>query len=239
MKKRSVFYIAFFACATLAISCLKDNDTEPMPLAGLTMINAFIEAPQGVLYEIDREPVPQQFYPLAYRSYGYINLFVGNSRGLEIYDAENQTRLVDTSFAAKDSMLYSSIIYGTADNPLHFITEDHAPEDAGDPSTVAGVRFFNLANTTHRVSLRIGSNDPIPAFQDRPMDTPQSGKAHEDFVVVPSGTYELAIEDEDGEILVTRGDIALEEGSYTSVFLTGADSIDDSYYIGAMRQPVN
>lgn len=239
MKKSSLFYIAFFAFAMLAISCFKDNDAEPVPLAGLTMINAFIESPQGVLYEIDGQPVPQEFYPLAYRSYGYVNLFVGNSRWLEVNDAGNQTQLVDTSFAVQNGVLYSSFVYGTADNPLHFITEDHVPEDAGDPTTIAGVRFFNLANTSHRVTLRIGETDPIAAFQDRPMETPQSGKAGEDFITVPTGTYELVIEDENGGTLVTRGDITLDEGSYTCVFLTGADSINDSYYIGAIRQPVN
>jgi len=239
MKKRGLFYIVFFACATLAISCFKDDDTEPMPLAALTMINAFIESPQGVLYEIDESPVPPEFYPLGYRSFGYVNLFLGNSRKLEVYAAEDQIQLVDTAFAVRDSVYYSSIIYGTVDNPLHFITEDHVPADATDPSTIAGVRFFNLANTSHRVTLRIGDTDLIPAFQDRPMETPQSGKAGEDFVAVPTGTYELVVEDDNGGTLVTRGDIALEEGSYTSIFLTGADSIDDSYYIGALRQPVN
>lgn len=239
MKKRSLFYIAFFTCATLAISCLKDDNTEPMPLAGLTMINAFIESSEGVLYDIDERPVPPEFYPLAYRSYGYVNLFTGNSRMLEVYAAENQTRLADTVFAVQDSIYYSSIIYGTIENPLHFITEDHVPEGAADPSTIAGVRFFNLANTSHRITLRIGDTDLIPAFQDRPMETPQSGKTGEDFIAVPTGTYELVVEDENGGTLVTRGDITLEAGSYTSVFLTGDDSIDDSYYIGALRQPVN
>jgi len=243
MKKSTLFYIAFsalLACATLAISCLKGDDAEPMPSAGLTMINAFIEsAPEGVLYEIDGRPVPSEFYPLAYRSYGYVNLFIGNSRELAVYAARNQTRLVDTTFAAQDSVFYSSIVYGTADNPLHFMTEDHVPDGAADPNTIAGARFFNLANTSHRVTLRIGNTDPIPAFQDRPTETPQSGEEGEAFVPVPTGTYELAVEDEDGEILATRGDIALEEGSYTSIFLTGADSIEGSYYIGVLRQPVN
>lgn len=239
MKKRGLFYIVFFVCATLAISCLKDDDAEPMPLAGLTMINAFIESPEGVLYEIDKNPVPPEFYPLAYRSYGYVNLFLGSSRKLDVYAAENQIQLVDTAFAVQDSVYYSSIIYGTIDSPLHFITEDQVPEDVADPSTIAGVRFFNLANTSHRVTLRIGDTDLIPAFQDRPTETSQSGKAAEDFIAVPTGTYELVVADENGETLVTRGDITLEEGSYTSVFLTGDDSVDDSYYIGALRQPVN
>lgn len=240
MKKRSLFYIALVAGATLAISCLKDNDVEPMPMAGLTMVNAFIESSAGVLYEIDRNPVPPEFSPLAYRSYGYVNLFVGNNRRLEVYTAGNQTPVVDTAFAVQDSVFYSSIVYGTMDHPLHFITEDRVPEDATDPAAIAGVRFFNLANTSHGVTLRIGDTDPVPSFQDRPRETPQSGKASEAFFAVPTGTYELVVADDDGGTLVTRGDVSLEAGSYTSIFLTGDDSIADSYYIGVIQpQPVN
>ncbi len=240
MKKRSLFYIALFACATAAISCLKDNDAEPMPVAGLTMVNAFIESsPAGVLYEIDGNPIPSEFSPLAYRSYGYVNLFVGNNRRLDVYAAGDQTQLVDTAFAVQDSVYYSSIVYGTADQPLHFITEDYVPEDAADPANIAGARFFNLANTPDRVTLRIGNTDPISAFQDRPTETPQSGKAGEAFFAVPTGTYELVVANDDGEILATRGDVTLEAGAYLSIFLTGDDSTADSYYIGVMRQPVN
>ncbi len=240
MKKRTLFYISLFACATFAISCLGDNDAEPMPSAGLTMINAFIESQEGVLYEMDGRPVPSEFYPLAYRSYGYVNLFVGNNRKLEVYTALERSRLVDTALAVQDSAFYSSIVYGTLENPLHFVTEDRVPEDVENPSHIAGVRFFNLANTSHRVTLRIGNTDPIPGFQDRPTETPQSGKAAEAFVAAPAGTYELAVEDEDGEVLATRADVALEEGVFTSIFLTGADTVGDSYYIGVItRQPVN
>ncbi len=238
MKKKSLLYITFSVCAVLTISCLRDGDVEPIPSAGLTMINSFIES-ESVLYEMDGRPVQQEFYPLDYRSYGFVNLFVGSSRRLDVYASRDLIRLVDTTFAVQDSVFYSSIVYGTADNPLHFITEDRVPEETADPAAVAGVRFFNLANTPHQVTLRIGEIEPIPEFQDRPTETPQSGKDGEAFIVTQTGTYELSIADEDGEILVTRGGVALEEGSYTTIFLTGAESLADSYYIGALRQAVN
>ena len=239
MKKGRLFYIALFICATSAISCLKGDDVEPIPTGGLTMVNAFIESTQGILYEIDRNPVPSEFSPLAYRSYGYVNLFVGNNRRLGVYAAGNGAPLVDTAFAVQDSVFYTSIVYGTADAPLHFITEDRVPDDATDPGTDAGARFFNLANTGHRVTLQIGDMDPIPAFQDRPTETPQSGKMGELFLTVPAGSYELAVENEDGEVLATRADVELDEGSFTTIFFTGADASPDSYYIGVIQQPAN
>lgn len=237
MKKRSLFYIAFFACVTLATSCLRDNDAEPIPAAGLTMINAYIES-DAVLYEMDGRPVPPEFYPLAYRTPGFVNLFVGNSRRLEIYTVGDQIQLVDTTFAVQDSVYYSSFIFGTAETPLHFITEDRVPEDASDPATFTGVRFFNLANTPHEVTLRIGDTDPVLEFQDRPTETPQSGKNAEAFIAAPTGTYQLSVADEDGEILFTREE-ELQEGRYMSIFLTGDESVADSYYIGILRHAVN
>ena len=226
------------ASVALLGSCLKGENPQPMPAAGLTMVNSFIES-QSVQYGMDGRPVQGDFYPLAYRSYGYVNLFIGSNRRLEVYALNDQTRLVDTTFAVQDSVFYSSFVYGTLDMPLHFLTEDRIPEGTTDPSAIAAVRFFNLANTPHRVTLKIGETNPISAFGDRPTETPQSGKAGEDFVELPTGTYELTVVDEDGAIIATRPGVPLSAGSYTTIFLTGAEAESNSHYVGVVKQWVN
>lgn len=232
--------IACMAGVALLSSCLKDEDVQPIPAAGLTMVNSFIES-QSVIYGIDGRAIQNNFSPLTYRHYGFIEVYARSNRRLEVYASgnQNQIQLVDTTFAVRDSVFYSSFVYGTGNMPQHFLTEDRVPAGTTDPTAIAAVRFFNLANTPHRVTLKIGETDPVPAFGNRPTETPQSGKAGEDFVVVPTGTYEVTVEDEDGTTLASRTGIALSAGSYTTIFLTGAEATPGSYYVGVARQWVN
>lgn len=236
MKKISLI-IAFVAGVLLLSSCLKDDDVQPTPVAGLTMVNGFIPS-EAVIYGMDGRAIQNSYNPLFYRTYGYTNLYVGASRRMEIYAYGAQNALADTTFETKDSTYYTSFIYGTADAPLHFITEDHIPDGVADPAAIAAVRFYNLANTVYQITLKIGDTEVIPAFQDRPTETPETGKADENFVEVPKGTYTLTVENEDGEVVATREGIELPAGSYTTIFLTGDESIDNSYYVAVVRQGV-
>lgn len=238
MRKRSVMYAIALVGVLLSSSCLKDDDTEPIPAAGLTMINSFVGSP-GVSYEIDGQPAQSNLILLPYRNFDYTNLFVREGRRLQVYASADGALLADTVFNAQENVYYSSFIYGTSGQPRHFLTEDRIPEGTSDPAAVAGVRFYNLANTPHRVTLTIGTAEQLPSLGNRPTETPQSGKTGEAFIVHPTGTYNLTVEDENGEALATRSGIALVEGSYTTIFLTGDESISGSYYIGALRQGVN
>src|SRR5690606_31711875 len=107
--------------------------------------------------------------PLPYRSYGPtlpVYVYPGEDRRLEIYSSYEDNRLVDTALTIQDSVYYSSIVYGTHDDPRHFITEDRIPEGVDDPSAIAAVRFYNLANTERRVTLRIGDIEPAATFRN-------------------------------------------------------------------------
>lgn len=238
MKKLSLL-AAFVAGVALLGSCLKGEDAAPVPAGGMTFINTFIESDE-VAYRLDQNFIQDAFNPLAYRSVGFGLLFARENRRLEIYADYGQSRIVDTTFTVRDSVYYSSIVYGTHDDPRHFVTEDRIPEGVDDAREVAAVRFYNLANTPHRATLRIGDMAPVAAFSNRPLETPATGKAAEEFRLITPGTYALTIVDEDGETIATRqGTVELPKGSYTSIFLTGDEREPSTYYVGRIYQRVN
>ncbi len=240
MKKLNLI-VALVAVVVLLGSCLRGGDPQPQLVGGTTFINTFIEA-NAAYYYIDRNTV-SGLDPLPYRSYGPgipVYVYPGEGRRLEIYSTYQDNRLVDTALTVRDSVYYSSILFGTHDDPRHFITEDRVPESAADPTAIAAVRFFNLANTDRRVTLHIGDIEPVAAFRNRPIETPQSGKQNEGFIPVTTGTYTIHVTDEAGETMATRqGTVALPAGSYTSVFLTGDERDPNTFYVGIVRQWVN
>lgn len=239
--KKSNLIVALVASVALLGSCLKGSDPQPQLVGGTTFINTFIEA-NGAYYLIDRNTIAG-LDPLRYRSFGPripIYIYPGNNRRLEIYSTYEENRLVDTALTVQDSVYYSSIVYGTHDDPRHFITEDRIPEGVEDPEAIAAVRFYNLANTERRVTLHIGDIEPVAAFQNRLLETPQTGKESEDFVPTTIGTYMVSVVDEDGEIVATRqGTVDLAAGSYTSIFLTGDERDSTTFYVGVVQQWVN
>ena len=240
MKKLSLI-AAFVASVALLGSCLRDGDAQPERVGGMKFINTFIEA-EAVFYYVDRNAI-QGFQALDYRTYGPqwpVYIPPATERRLEIYSTYEDNRLVDTMFSVQDSVYYSSIVYGTHDDPRHFIAEDRIPEGVENPEEIAGVRFYNLANTDQRLTLRIGDVEPVPAFRNRPLETSQTGKEGEAFTPVATGTYTVSVVDEDGETVATRqGTVELTPGSYTSIFLTGDERDASTYYVGVVRQWVN
>lgn len=240
MMKKLNLIVSLAASVLLLGSCLR-GDPQPQLVGGTTFVNAFVEA-QAVYCYIDRNAAigPE---PLQYRSFGPnppVYAYPGESRRLEIYSTYDDNRLVDTAITIQDSVYYSSIVYGTHDDPRHFITEDRIPEGADDPAAIAGVRFYNLANTDRRMTLHIGDMEPIAAFSDRPTETPQTGKEGEGFIPVTTGTYTISVVDEDGETVATReGTLDLAPGSYTSIFLTGDERDPTTFYVGRVWHWVN
>lgn len=240
MKKLSLI-IALIAGVALLGGCLRGSDPQPELVGGTTFVNTFIEA-DAVFYFVDRNTI-SGLNPLRYRSYGPrppVYVYPGEGRRLEIYSSYEDARIVDTTFTVQDSVYYSSIVYGTHDDPRHFITEDRVPEGVDDPSTIAAVRFYNLANTERRMTLRIGDIEPVSTFRNRSLETPETGKEGEDFIPVATGNYTVSVVDEDGETVATRQNtVDLPAGSYTSIFLTGDERDPTTFYVGVVRQWVN
>ena len=238
--KRWNLIVALLASVALLGSCLKGSDPQPQRVGGTTFVNTFIEA-REVYYFIDRNTI-QGLNPVQYRTYGptWPVYYPGEDRRLEIYSSYEDARLVDTAVTIQDSVYYSSIVYGTHDDPRHFITEDRIPEGVDNPEAIAAVRFYNLANTERSVTLHIGDIEPVAAFRDRPIETPQTGKEGAGFIPVNTGTYTVRVVDESGETVATRqGTVDLSAGNYISIFLTGDERDPETFYVGVVRQWVN
>ena len=240
MMRKLNFIVALVASVVLLGSCLRDGDPQPRLIGGTTFINAFIEATDVYCY-IDRGTI-SSLNPLPYRSYGPFEPLYAypGDRRFEIYSTYQENRLVDTTVTVQDSVFYSSIVYGTHDDPRHFITEDRIPEGVDDPTAIAAIRFYNLANSDRRMTLRIEGLELPDRFTSRPTETPETGKSSEAFIPVATGTYTVSVVDEDGNTVAKRdGTLDLSAGKYVSIFLTGDERNPETFYVGRVLHWVN
>jgi len=236
MKRKGKASLILFLGALLFAGCIKDEEPEPEVRSGLVVVNSFLEA-QAVQHRLD---IGRGFQPLndgqAYRGIDFYALPSCNDCKLEIISSNELAQLVDTAFALQENKYYTSFLFGTEATPLHFLTEDHVPEGTEDTAALAAVRFFNLAETSHRVTLHVADAEPIPAFRNRPTETPATGKEGEEFMpMMETGTHVLTIQDENGEQLARRTGVALDPGDYLTVFLTGDGGESALFYIGIVR----
>lgn len=240
MKNKPTAYTSLLLVVALLAGCSGDSDIKPSPLSGLTIVNLFIEADE-VSYRLDGTNMLLQGRPLSYRDMKFYTVSSGSSRRLEMISANELAKLVDTTLAFAENVYYTSFLFGTAASPKHFVTEDRVPEGTDNPAAIAAVRFFNLANTPHRVTLHIAETEPVASFRNRPTETPETGKETEGFIpTTNTGTHVLIIRDENGTQLARRSGVALDPGDYMTIFLTGEAAANaEPYYIGVVRHGVN
>lgn len=236
MKPDYISRLALLVGIILFAGCIKDEDPAPDVRSGLVVVNSFLEA-QAVLHRLDVGRGLQQLgQGQAYRGIDYYAVPSAENCRMEIISSNELAQLVDTTVALEENKFYTSFIFGTAAVPRHFITDDRLPGGIEDPAASAGVRFFNLAETPHRVTLRIAATEPIAAFRDRPTETRETGEDGEEFIATTAtGTHVLTVEDEDGAQLARRTGVALDPGDYLTFFLTGDGSESTPYYIGVVR----
>lgn len=240
MKSNVNVFFPLLLGSTLLMGCIEDmEDPEPETRSGLVVVNSFPEA-EAVQQRLDVGRGLQSLNQgQGYPDVGYYAVPSCETCRLEIISilsSNELAQLVDTTFTLNENGYYSSFLFGTEASPLHFLAEDHVPDTTDDPAAVAGVRFYNLAETAHRVTLHIADTEPIAAFTDRPTETPETGKADEEFIpTTETGTHVLTITDEDGQQLARRTGVALDLGDYLTVFLTGDGGESAPYYIGIVR----
>lgn len=236
MKTSYISCSALFLGVVLFASCIKDEEPAPAVRSGLTVVNSFLEA-QAVLHRMDVGRGLQQLdQGQGYRGVDYYAIPSYENCRLEIISSNESAQLVDTTFALQENQYYTSFLFGTEAAPQHFITNDRLPAGAEDPNTTTGLRFFNLAETSHRITLQIATAEPIAAFRNRPTETPETASNAEGFTLTTNtGTHVLIILNENDEQLAKRTGVALDPGDYLTVFLTGDGSDSAPYYIGIVR----
>lgn len=236
MKTSYISRLTLFLGLILFAGCIKDEEPEPDVRSGLAVVNSFLEA-EAVLHRVDVGRGLQQLdQGQRYRGIDYYAVPSYENCRLEIISSNELAQLVDTTFALQENTYYTSFLFGTEAAPQHFLTNDRLPDGTEDPMSKAGLRFFNLAETPHRVTLHIAENEPIAAFRNRPIETPTTGKDAEEFILTTdTGTHTLTIQDEDGKQLARRTGVALDPGDYLTIFLTGNGGESAPYYIGIVR----
>jgi len=236
MKIYHLSHLALFIGVFLVAGCIKDEEPIPDVRSGLNVVNSFLEA-EAVLHRVDVGRGLQRLNQgQAYRGVDYYVIPSYQTCRLEIISSNESGQLVDTTFALEENEYYTSFLFGTEAAPQHFLTADRLPDGTEDPTDVAGLRFFNLAETQERITLHIGAAEPIAAFRNRPTETPKTGKESEEFTLTTNtGTHVLTVQDEDGKQLARRTGVALDAGDYLTIFLTGDGSESTPYYIGVVR----
>lgn len=231
MKKLS---IQLLSCLLLGIvtlsSCLKDNNDYVAPPAGyMTFINAFPES-AGLHFQIDSRMLNNGYRPVAFREYSVAALYAG-SRNIRVFPAEENKTLIDSTIAVRDSIAYSSYVYGTKSAPKFAMTQDRSIDNLDDN---VAFRFLNFANGVGNVNLFLG-NESTASFANRPVETGASAVANQIFVAKEIGNVSITATDASGTEIATRESYSFKKGYYYTLILIGTkDDSTTPLYIGVI-----
>lgn len=224
-------FILALSMVFLLSSCLKDNDTSPLPIGGLLTVNAYNESNSVIFYAND---VPLSNRGLKFKevSANYYSFPIGSQqlavRGLDNNSELSQSYLATQNLVIKDSTLYTAFIFGNLKKPKLGVVEDHGIDNLA--KNQSGVRFFNLTTErTSTVSLEIGESNENADWKDRTPNQPSDLSDFQDFNSIENGKYDLVIKDENGETLAVRSGFSLDpQKYYTVVFLENNISLTSS-----------
>lgn len=215
-------------------SCLKDDDTDLIPVARVLFSNAYSES-NAVMFFAESTPI----YSLEFRMHGsgYIG-FLPGTRRIRVSPLEDYSEasvLADTSVVIRENVAYSSFIYGQKENVSLGIVEDN--EIPNIREDIAGIRFFNLAQGAGSVSLKIEGQDGYESWAaDRDEDTPKSMRKYQDFEEANSGKYTLTVQNSNGETLATRENVEFRGQHYLTVFLiNNTEGAETPFYLGIIH----
>lgn len=224
MKKHGtkLYFIFALSMVFLLSSCLKDNETSPIPMGGMLTVNAFNESNSVVFYANDM-PLSNRGLKFKEVSANYYTFPIGSQqlavRSLDNNSEGSQSYLASQNLIIKDSTLYTALIFGNLEKPKLGIVEDHGIDNL--TINQSGVRFFNLTNnTTSPVSLEIGEGNRNDYWTDREPNKPSNLADFQEFEAVQNGKYDLIVKDKSGKELAIRTELSLDpQKYYTIVFL--------------------
>jgi len=239
--KRALNFLPILFLSLFLFSCSSDDNYIDVSnqVGGFTMVNAF-EGDDAIIYAADGRAIQNPYYPLPYRSIGYINLWSGN-RIIDIHGFREPKVLATKMQKVTSKQFYTSFIGGGVGKPIHFITEDVVNKiNPRDDAKQSGIRFFNLSSDEVVATVEFNGKALVKEFENRIQDSETTVVNTQRFNVIDSNTYTISIKDKEGKVIVTRNDVVLKPAQFYSIMLTGSkDNTKKPYYIGVVNQLVN
>lgn len=237
----SILFLSLGLASVLLLnSCLKEEDTDLIPVAGLLTVNAYSHSDAVIFFAENKRLFPEE--GLKFKEFsrpirgGYFGIFAGTRRirVSPLWDYNEGSILADTSVVIRENVTYTSLIYGKKENASLAIVEDNEIPNIGED--IAGIRFFNLAQGAGIVSLKIEGQDGYESWaSNRDEDTPKSMRKFQDFEEAKSGKYTLTVQNSDGEALAIREDVEFRSQHYLTVFLmNNTEGSENPFYLGVI-----
>lgn len=238
--KRVLSFLPILFLSLFLFSCSSDDNYIDVSnqVGGFTMVNAY-EGSDAVIYAADGRAIQNPYYPMIYRSVGYINLWSG-TRLIEVFGWGSQKTIASKSQKIVSGQYYTSFMGGNAEKPNHFITEDlvHKPTPLNDAKQ-SGVRFFNLSSDNVIATVQFNEKSLIKDFENRGQDSEATVSKSQIFNALDSNKYTITIKDKEGKVLATRTDADFKPSQFYSIMLIGSkDNTNKPYYIGIVNQAV-
>jgi hypothetical protein len=207
--------------------CLKDDLNSPnVPQAGFTMINVYTGA-NSIIHKADNNFIQTMNNPLPFKGINFVYLYPGN-RKIQTIDPSNKI-LIDSTYAIKDSLLYTSIVFDKADNKVgQRVVSDTLLNNL---STNAAFRFVNLASDMINVDLYIGDTEVIT---NRSYDGNTLVTSNYKFVSQSSGNKKIIIKNNANETLAEK-DLNMLAGMHYS-FVLIKHTTENKYELVAHQQ---
>lgn len=223
MKTKNYFVLLMmlFVGGLTFSACSNDDDYVRMPTAYVNFVNAYAGA-DALGIKLDNNSVDRG-YSLKYGDiipYDYGRAYPG-SRLFSAGIPNTTKAIVDSTINLRDSVLYTSFVYGYQDTVSSILVEDKDATNF-DASKVY-IRFFNLSENTPAVKVNLIQNGtPTNVFNDRPVDNQTSATANAGFIAANEGSYTIQITDMNGTQLALRNEaVKLNAGRYYTVFTRG------------------
>ncbi|RZK82083.1 MAG: DUF4397 domain-containing protein [Pedobacter sp.] len=221
LKHISKSFITVLAFTITLSSCMKDNDIQPQPIAGLNVIHA---SPTTELLDFYVDNQKANSSDFAYgNQVGYVRLFPGN-RQISIAKKGSNTPLLSERFDLEGDFGYSLFVANKLETVQFLLLKD----DLKLPETgKARVRFVNMSPDAPALSLFIAGKETEIAGNKK-------FKEYSTFVSVDAAEQAtLNIKNtETGATETSFADVKIEAGKVYTIWIKGLKANTDDKKIG-------
>jgi len=214
-------FAAALVLTTILSSCMKDNDIEPQPIAGLNIIHG---TPGTQLLDYYVDATRANTADFAYgNTVGYLRLFPGE-RQISIAKKGENTPLLAQKFQFEGTLGYSLFIANKLENVEYlFLKDDLTLPAAGK----AHIRFVNLSPDAPELSLAI-------AGKESDLISKKKFKEYSTFVAMDAAEKVTFIlkNTETGAPEATFADVKIEQGKIYTVWAKGLKAATDNTKLG-------